>query len=113
MEEEQKEVDATLDSFAGSGVEIPQAHWVIQENLWFIGSMAKKVRKGEWTINEVREFLESRGYKRETVNRFVRAVTLQLREAVDSVTKDFPPRKKVGRSEGAMSPEEVEKIKDP
>lgn len=112
MEEEQKEVDATLDSFADSGVEIPQSHWVIQENIWFIGSMAKKVLKGEWTINDVRDFLESRGYKRETVNRFVRAVTLQLREGPSPVAKDIPPSKNPERSEGAMSREEAEKIED-
>jgi hypothetical protein len=113
MEQEKKEVDATLDSFADSGVEIPQSHWVIQENIWFIGSMAKKVRKGEWTINDVRDFLESRGYKRETVNRFVRAVSLQLREVSDLTDKDSPPCKKPERSEGAMSREEAEKIRDP
>ena len=112
MEEEQKEVDATLDSFAQSRVEIPQSHWVIQENIWFIGSLAKKVRTKEWTITDVREFLESRGYKRETVNRFVRAVTLQLKGPTVT-TKDSPPRKKPERSEGAMSREEAEKIEDP
>lgn len=113
MEEEQKEVDATLDSFAQSRVEIPQSHWVIQENIWFIGSLAKKVRTKEWTITDVREFLESRGYKRETVNRFVRAVTLRLRGGTDTVTKGIPPSKKPERSEGAMSREEAEKIEDP
>ena len=119
MEQEKKEVDATLDSFADSGVEIPQSHWVIQENVWFIGSMAKKVRKGEWTMNDVKEFLESRGYKRETVNRFVHAVTLQLRERQTLASKDSPPAKKANptpkpaRSEGSMTPEVVEKVKDP
>jgi len=124
MEEESKKVDTTLDSFADSGVEIPQSHWVIQENIWFICSMAKQVHNQEWTLNDVKEFLESRGYKRETVNRFVHAVSLQLKEKAGSTTpreehttSTSPPgeqkTRKPKRSEGALTPEEVEKIKDP
>jgi hypothetical protein len=124
MEQEKKEVDATLDSFADSGVEVPQSHWVIHENIWFIGSMVKKVRSKEWTLNDVKEFLESRGYKRETVSRFVHAVALQLNQGAEGATpreerptekppSSEPKPRKPKRSEGAMTPEEIEKIKDP
>lgn len=92
MEQKKKELDVPLDRFCTTGVEVPQSHFVIHENLAFIGAMAQRVRQGDWTVNDVREFLESRGYRRETVNRFARAVSLHLKEDAGSPTPEKESR---------------------
>jgi hypothetical protein len=61
-------------------IDIPLAHFVIRQNIAFMEDMATLVLNGEWTISDVREYLESCGYRRETAERFIRGVMIRLRQ---------------------------------
>lgn len=61
-------------------VDIPLAHFVIRQNIAFMDDLTAKVLDGEWTIGDVREYLTSCGYRRDTANRFIEGVQIRLRQ---------------------------------
>jgi hypothetical protein len=61
-------------------VDIALAHFVIRQNIAFMDDLAEKVMDGDWTIGDVREYLVSCGYRRDTANRFIEGVQIRLRQ---------------------------------
>ena len=93
-------------------IDIPLSHSTIRQNDVFVGKMVEKMRSGKWTENDLRLFLEGYAYRTETINRFVRAVKIRLEHHTGTSSSVVLKPKKPKRSEGAMTPEEVEKIDD-
>ncbi len=69
-------------------VDIPLAHFVIRQNIAFMDDLTAKVLDGEWTIGDVREYLTSCGYRRDTANRFIEGVQIRLRQRPGKQAKE-------------------------
>jgi hypothetical protein len=86
-------------------LEIPLGHTAVRVNNEFMDRLALMRVEKRWSERDLKEFLEMKGYRPETINRYVRGVNLRL-DASKS-------KRKPKRSEGAMTAQEVEKIEDP
>lgn len=86
-------------------LEIPLGHTAVRVNNEFMDRLALVMVEKRLSEKDLKEFLEMKGYRPETINRYLRGVNLRLDR---SKSKGKPKR-----SEGAMTVEEVAKIKDP
>jgi hypothetical protein len=83
-------------------LEIPLGHTAVRVNNEFMDRLALMRVEKQWSERDLKDFLEMKGYRPETINRYVRGVNLRLKS-----------KRKPKRSEGAMTPQEVERIEDP
>jgi hypothetical protein len=90
----------------GEEIDIPLTHTAVRENNKFMDRLALMRVEKRWSEQDLTDFLETKGYRPETIRRFCRGVELRLS---DSKSKPKKPK----RSEGAMTREEVAKIEDP
>jgi hypothetical protein len=94
---------------AKKSVEIPLSHYVIRQNVSFADALAERILNGEWTEDDLREFLEGCAYRPDTADRFIRAVRIRLkahaREHPANVKEDSL-RGRAKRPASAPTPEE-------
>jgi len=86
-------------------LEIPLGHTAVRVNNEFMDRLALMRAEKRWSEKDLKEFLEMKGYRPETIHRYLRGVNLRL----DGVKSKRKPK----RSEGAMTPEEAARIEDP
>jgi hypothetical protein len=85
---------------------IPYCHTAIRANNDFMDQLALMITEKGWTEEDLKEFLEKKAYRPDTIHRLLRGVQLRLKG-----TK--PPKPKPKRSKDAMTEEEAAKIEDP
>ena len=59
-------------------LEIPRSHTAVRENNDFMDKLALMRAEKHWSEKDQKDWLEARGYRPETINRFCRGVNLRL-----------------------------------
>jgi len=59
-------------------LDIPRSHTAVRENNEFMDKLALMRVEHHWSERDLMDFLEAKGYRPETINRFNRGVNIRL-----------------------------------